>query len=170
MSVNLSPIQFRRQNLPLFVTQVLHETGLDPRSIELELTENFLIENVEQVAIQLQQLRDLGTVISIDDFGTGYSSLSYVKRLPVDRLKIDQSFIRDLMSDPSDLAIVTTIIGLAHSLKMEVVAEGVETADQLECLRAAGCDEVQGFYYARPMPADEFMAFIAPATQVVHAG
>ena len=170
MSVNLSPVQFRRQNLPLFVTQVLHETGLDPRSIELELTENFLIENVEQVAIQLQQLRDLGTVISIDDFGTGYSSLSYVKRLPVDRLKIDQSFIRDLMSDPSDLAIVTTIIGLAHSLKMEVVAEGVETADQLECLRAAGCDEVQGFYYARPMAADEFMSFIAPATQVVHAG
>jgi diguanylate cyclase (GGDEF)-like protein/PAS domain S-box-containing protein len=169
-SVNLSPIQFRRHSLPLFVTKILNETGLDARLLELELTENFLMQDIDQVAHQLQQLRELGVVISIDDFGTGFSSLSYVKRLPVDRLKIDQSFVRDLMSDPSDRAIVAAIVNLAHSLNMEVVAEGVETSEQLALVRAAGCDGVQGFYYGRPMPAAEFRSFVAPNRRLAGVG
>jgi diguanylate cyclase (GGDEF)-like protein/PAS domain S-box-containing protein len=170
IGVNLSAIQFRRQTLPLLVTQALNESGLDPSFIELELTENFLMRDADQVVNQLKQLRDLGVVISIDDFGTGFSSLSYVKRLPVDRLKIDQTFIHDLVRDPNDRAIVAAIINLAHSLKMEVVAEGVETADQFEWLRAAGCDEAQGFYCGLPMKAADFATFIAPPSQVAIAG
>ncbi len=162
MSVNLSPVQFRKRTLPLLVTQILHETGLDPRALDLELTESILMQDIDQVAVQLQQLRDLGVLISIDDFGTGFSSLSYVKRLPVDRLKIDQSFVRDLKSDPSDRAIVAAIVNLAHSLGMDVVAEGVETEEQLQFVRVAGCDEVQGYYYGRPMSAESFENFIAP--------
>ena len=119
-----------------------------------------------QVIVQLQQLSDLGVAISIDDFGTGFSSLSYVKRLPVDRLKIDQSFIRDVVSDPSDRAIVAAIVNLAHSLRMEVVAEGVETVEQLEYVRGAGCDAVQGYYCGRPMAAAQFEEFIARDRQV----
>jgi diguanylate cyclase (GGDEF)-like protein/PAS domain S-box-containing protein len=156
MSVNLSPIQFRGQGLPFLVTRILSEENLDPRLLELELTENILMQDVDQVILQLEQLSALGVVISIDDFGTGFSSLSYVKRLPVDRLKIDQSFIRDVISDPNDRAIVSTIVNLAHSLHMDVVAEGVESAGQLECVRAAGCDAVQGYYCGRPMSADQF--------------
>ena len=160
MSVNLSPVQFRGQGLPLLVTSILNETNLDPRSLELELTENILMHDIDQVVIQLEQLSALGVSISIDDFGTGFSSLSYVKRLPVDRLKIDQSFIRDVVADPSDRAIVSAVVNLAHSLRMDVVAEGVETAEQLEVVRAAGCDAVQGFYFGRPMPAAALEDFV----------
>ena len=160
MSVNLSPNQFRGQTLPLRVAQILNETKLDPRLLELELTENILMHDIDQVIVQLQQLSDLGVAISIDDFGTGFSSLSYVKRLPVDRLKIDQSFIRNVVSDPSDRAIVAAIVNLAHSLRMEVVAEGVETVEQLEYVRGAGCDAVQGYYCGRPMAAAQFEDFI----------
>lgn len=160
MSVNLSPNQFRSQTLPLRVAQILNETKLDPRLLELELTENILMHDIDQVIVQLQQLSDLGVAISIDDFGTGFSSLSYVKRLPVDRLKIDQSFIRDVVSDTSDRAIVAAIVNLAHSLRMEVVAEGVETVEQLEYVRGAGCDAVQGYYCGRPMAAAQFEDFI----------
>jgi diguanylate cyclase (GGDEF)-like protein/PAS domain S-box-containing protein len=166
MSVNLSPVQFRGQGLPFLVTRVLSETDLDPRLLELELTENILMQDVDQVIVQLEQLSELGVVISIDDFGTGFSSLSYVKRLPVDRLKIDQSFIRDVISDPSDRAIVATIVNLAHSLRMDVVAEGVESADQLECVRAAGCDAVQGYYCGRPMPAAQFENFLSKGRRI----
>jgi EAL domain-containing protein (putative c-di-GMP-specific phosphodiesterase class I) len=162
MSVNLSPVQFSRQSLPLLVTQILGESGLDPRCLELELTESILMQDIEQVAIQLQQLRDLGVLISIDDFGTGFSSLNYVKRLPVDRLKVDQSFVRDLSTDPSDRAIVAAIVNLAHSLDIEVVAEGVETAEQLEFVRKSGCDEVQGYFFGRPMPAEDFENYMTP--------
>lgn len=161
MSVNLSPNQFRGQILPLRVAQILSETKLDPRLLELELTENILMHDLGQVVVQLQQLSDLGITISIDDFGTGFSSLSYVKRLPVDRLKIDQSFIRDVASDPSDRAIVAAVINLAHSLRMEVVAEGIETVEQLEYVRGVGCDAVQGYYVGKPMAAAQFENFIA---------
>jgi EAL domain-containing protein (putative c-di-GMP-specific phosphodiesterase class I) len=121
--------------------------------------------NTEAVGADLRQLHELGVSVSIDDFGTGYSSLTYVKNFPVDRLKIDQCFIRDLASDPSDAAIVRAIVSLGHSLELEIVAEGVETADQLARLRAEDCDEVQGFYFGRPLPASEFLslAFEAPA-------
>lgn len=162
ISVNLSPVQFRKRTLPLLVTQILNDTGLDPRALDLELTESILMQDIDQVAVQLQQLRDLGVLISIDDFGTGFSSLSYVKRLPVDRLKIDQSFVRDLKTDPSDRAIVAAIVNLAHSLSMDVVAEGVETEEQLAFVRAAGCDEVQGYYLGRPMAAKDFESFVLP--------
>jgi EAL domain-containing protein (putative c-di-GMP-specific phosphodiesterase class I) len=166
MSVNLSPIQFRGQGLPFLVTRVLSEMNLDPRLLELELTENILMQDVDQVIVQLEQLSQLGVVISIDDFGTGFSSLSYVKRLPVDRLKIDQSFIRDVISDPSDRAIVSAIVNLAHSLRMDVVAEGVESVEQLECVRAAGCDEAQGYYCGRPMSARQFEDFLRQGQRV----
>jgi EAL domain-containing protein (putative c-di-GMP-specific phosphodiesterase class I) len=152
------------------MVQMLNESGAEPSSIELELTENCLIEEADQVVVQLQQLRDLGVIIAIDDFGTGFSSLSYVKRLPVDRLKIDQSFIQDLTTDPSDRAIVSAIINLAHSFKIEVVAEGVETADHLEWLRAANCDVAQGFYCGRPVKAVEISAIFEATPQLASAG
>jgi diguanylate cyclase (GGDEF)-like protein/PAS domain S-box-containing protein len=161
VSVNLSPNQLRAHGFPLRVAQILNETKLNPRLLELELTENILVHDIDQVIVQLRQLSNLGVAISIDDFGTGFSSLSYVKQLPVDRLKIDQSFIRDVVSDPSDKAIVAAIVNLAHSLRMEVVAEGVETIEQLEHVRGAGCDSVQGYYCGRPMAAAQFEEFIA---------
>jgi diguanylate cyclase (GGDEF)-like protein/PAS domain S-box-containing protein len=161
VSVNLSPIQFRRRSVPLLVAQVLAESGLDPHRLDLELTESILMEDLESVAHDLRQLLDLGVSISIDDFGTGYSSLSYVKRLPVTRIKIDQSFIRNMVQDANDAAIVRAIVTLGHSLELAVVAEGVETADQLAKLREEGCDEVQGFYFGRPMPAAQFQQVLA---------
>jgi diguanylate cyclase (GGDEF)-like protein len=160
MGVNLSPVQFHGRGLPLNVACVLDETGLDPRFLELELTESILVRDAEQAIGQLQQLRDLGVFISIDDFGTGFSSLSYVKRLPVDRLKIDQCFVRNVISDPSDRAIIASVIGLGHSLRMKVLAEGIETIEQLEYLRAAGCDSAQGYYIGRPMSAAQFEEFM----------
>jgi len=166
ISVNLSPIQFRRQSVPLLVTRILTETGLEPWRLDLELTENIVMQDAETVARDLQQLRDLGVKISIDDFGTGYSSLTYVKQFPVDRLKIDQCFIRDLARDPSDAVIVRAIVSLAHSLELDVVAEGVETREQMQLLRFEGCHEMQGYYLAKPMPAHEFLALVAGASQV----
>jgi diguanylate cyclase (GGDEF)-like protein/PAS domain S-box-containing protein len=164
VSVNLSPIQFRRRSVPLLVAQVLGETGLDPTRLDLELTESILMEDLESVAQDLRQLLELGVSISIDDFGTGYSSLSYVKRLPVTRIKIDQSFVRNMAQDPNDAAIVRAIVTLGHSLELVVVAEGVETADQLAKLREEGCDEVQGYYFGRPMPAHQFRQVLAEDT------
>jgi diguanylate cyclase (GGDEF)-like protein/PAS domain S-box-containing protein len=161
VSVNLSPIQFRRRSVPLLVAQVLGETGLEPGRLDLELTESILMEDLESVAQDLRQLLELGVGISIDDFGTGYSSLSYVKRLPVTRIKIDQSFVRNMAHDPNDAAIVRAIVTLGHSLELVVVAEGVETADQLAKLREEGCDEVQGYYFGRPMPAQQFRQVLA---------
>ena len=160
VGVNLSPIQFRKRSVPLLVAKALSDSGLDPRRLDLELTESIVMQDLEAVANDLKQLRELGVQISIDDFGTGYSSLSYVKRLPVDRLKIDQSFVRNLSTDPNDAAIVRAIITLGHSLDLEVVAEGVETADQLARLRAEGCDHVQGYYFGQPMPAEEFVMLV----------
>jgi diguanylate cyclase (GGDEF)-like protein len=166
ISVNVSPIQFRKQSVPLLVTQILGETGLEPWRLDLELTENIVMQDTETVARDLQQLRDLGVKISIDDFGTGYSSLTYVKQFPVDRLKIDQCFIRDLARDPNDAVIVRAIVSLAHSLEIDVVAEGVETREQMQLLRFEGCHEMQGYYLAKPMPARDFLALVAGETQL----
>ncbi|KAA2214890.1 two-component system response regulator [Teichococcus oryzae] len=154
MGVNLSPVQFRRQDVPALVLRVLGETGLDPALLDLELTEGILMDQGAEMAARLQSLRARGICISVDDFGTGYSSLSYVKNFPVDRLKIDQSFVRGMTSDANDAAIVRTIIELAHVLRLQVVAEGVETEAQLEALRAEGCDEVQGFFFSEAVPPD----------------
>ncbi|WBV41930.1 EAL domain-containing protein [Pseudoroseomonas cervicalis] len=156
MGVNLSPVQFRRQDVRGLVAQVLRETGLPPDRLDLELTEGILMEQDAATASGLQALRALGVRISVDDFGTGYSSLNYVKNFPVDRLKIDQSFVRGMTSEPNDAAIVRTIVDLGHMLRLQVVAEGVETEAQLARLRAEGCDEVQGFYYSEALPAEGF--------------
>ena len=164
MAVNLSPIQFRKQDVRELVVQALADTGLDPTLLELELTEGILMHNPEAAAVTLQQLRELGVRFSIDDFGTGYSSLSYVKNFPVDRLKIDQSFVRNLKNDPSDGAIVRAIINLGHSLKLDVIAEGVETIEQLAQLSAERCDEIQGYYFSHPLEADGFQALVERGT------
>lgn len=156
MAVNCSAIQLVRTDMASVIKEALQTTGLNPAYLEIELTESLLMQNVEEGINILQALKDLGLYVSIDDFGTGFSSLSYLKRLPVDKLKIDQSFIKDLTTDPGDAAIVTSMITLAHNLDLTVIAEGVENPEQLGFLRAERCDEIQGYLVSRPMPADAF--------------
>ncbi|MBA4113023.1 MAG: hypothetical protein C0492_06645 [Verminephrobacter sp.] len=160
MAVNLSAVQFRRGNLLLSVTQALADSGLEPSRLELELTESLLLDDAEQVLETVRRFKALGVCLSIDDFGTGYSSLAYLKRFAVDKLKIDQSFVRDIVSDPDDAAIVRAIISMARSLKLKVIAEGVETAELASFLNLYHCHEAQGYHYARPMPADELAAWL----------
>ena len=160
MAVNLSAVQFRRGDVEQTVMQALESSGLQPESLELELTESILIHESEAVLATVQRLKQRGVRFSIDDFGTGYSSLSYLKRFAIDKLKIDQSFIRDLAVDPDDAAIVRAIIQMAHSLGLKALAEGVETAEMLARLRVFGCDEVQGYHFARPMPAQQFEQYL----------
>lgn len=160
MGVNLSAAQFRQGNLPETIAAALAETGLDADSLELELTESMLMHDADGATLVLERLCSMGVWLSIDDFGTGYSSLSYLKRFHLDTLKIDRSFVRDLSVDADDAAIVRSIIVLAHSLRLNVIAEGVETADQLAFLRMLGCDEFQGYHASRPVPADQFEAFM----------
>ena len=165
IAVNLSAVQFKRGDVEKAVTQALDESGLNPALLELELTESILIKDTEKVLATVRQLKSLGVKLSIDDFGTGYSSLSYLKRFNVDKLKIDQSFVRDMADDPNDAAIVSAIIQMAKSLNLTTIAEGVEDERQLALLRRLHCDEVQGYYFARPMPADEFLNFVAGKLQ-----
>jgi len=160
VSVNLSVHQLRQGNLTALVRQVLDETGLAPHFLELELTESQLLDNVENVITTFQQLRDMGVKLAIDDFGTGYSSLSYLKRFPVDYVKIDQSFIRDLSANGEDAAITRAIIAMAHSLELKVVAEGVETQAQMNFLKAQQCDEIQGFLISRPLAVEHFVKLL----------
>ncbi|WP_153109541.1 bifunctional diguanylate cyclase/phosphodiesterase [Propionivibrio limicola] len=160
MAVNLSAVQFRQVDLPELVTRVLNEYKLPSLFLELELTEGVTMEDPETAARVINELHAHGIHITIDDFGTGYSSLSYLKRFKVYKLKIDQSFVRDISSDPDDEAIVEAIIGLSRSLGLQTLAEGVENPEQMEFLRAKGCDEIQGYHIARPMPATEFEAFV----------
>ncbi|MBC7964132.1 MAG: EAL domain-containing protein, partial [Steroidobacteraceae bacterium] len=156
VAVNLSVRQFRQQNIAGLIGQLLLETGLDPRYLELEITESMVMQDVERVTAILKELKDMGISLAMDDFGTGYSSLGYLKRFPFDKLKIDQSFVRDITSDPDNAAIATAVIAMAHSLHLKVIAEGVETEGQLNYLRSHGCDEMQGYYFSRPVPALEF--------------
>jgi diguanylate cyclase (GGDEF)-like protein/PAS domain S-box-containing protein len=166
ISVNISPRQFHDKGLVQYVAQVLEETGLDPSHLELELTENLVMNDAEKFVSVLQAIKRLGVRIAIDDFGTGYSSLSYLKRFPVDCLKIDRSFVRDIAEDSDDAAIVRAVIALGHSLNLAVVAEGVETPGQLGFLSNHECDEVQGYLFGRPMPAEDFLALLeARATE-----
>lgn len=153
VAVNLSAVHFKRGNLEQSVIAALEDSGLDPKLLELELTESILISNIESVLSTLTRLKLLGVKLSIDDFGTGYSSLSYLKRFAVDKLKIDQSFVYDLATEPENAAIVRAIIQMARSLGLHTIAEGVETAEVLALLREFGCDEAQGYFFARPMPA-----------------
>ena len=156
MAVNLSRRQFTHQSLVQDVARVLGETGLDPAFLELEITESMVMDDPDGAVRVLRGLKDMGIHLSIDDFGTGYSSLSYLKRFPLDSVKIDQSFIQDLPRDGDDVVITQAIIAMAHSLRLEVVAEGVETRQQLDFLRDNGCDEMQGYWFSRPLPADRF--------------
>jgi diguanylate cyclase (GGDEF)-like protein/PAS domain S-box-containing protein len=160
MSVNVSPIQFRRGTVHKAVASAVSKAGISPKLLDIELTESILLGDVEDVVAQLHALRDLGVGLSLDDFGTGYSSFSYVRDFPLDRLKIDRSFVQGLASNHSDLAIVRTIIDLGHILGLHVVAEGVETASQLMLLQADGCDEAQGLYFSEPLSADRFFELL----------
>ncbi|MCY2958563.1 MAG: EAL domain-containing protein [Planctomycetota bacterium] len=155
MAVNLSSVQFRQPDLELRVARVLEETGLDPDGLELELTESMLLQDADATIETLRTMKHMGIHLSIDDFGTGYSSLSYIKRFPVDALKIDQSFVREVLSSPEDSAITTSIVLMGKSLNLTVVAEGVETKSQLEFLRVLECDEAQGYLFSRPVTADQ---------------
>jgi EAL domain-containing protein (putative c-di-GMP-specific phosphodiesterase class I) len=160
MAVNLSAVQFRHPHLPELVTQILDEEKLAPQHLELELTEGVAMEDAPAAIAVMDRLHACGVRMSIDDFGTGYSSLSYLKRFKVYKLKIDQSFVRDIGEDPEDRAIVVAIISLAKGLGLQTIAEGVETEAQLAFLREHGCDEVQGYYFSKPKPADAFEAFV----------
>jgi EAL domain-containing protein (putative c-di-GMP-specific phosphodiesterase class I) len=154
VAVNLSARQFNDPQLPKMVARALKESGLPPRLLELEITESLAMRETDATLATLRKLKELGVSIAIDDFGTGYSSLAYLKRFPVDKLKIDRSFITELPGDRDQGAIVSAIIALAHALQIRVVAEGVETAEQREFLRSCGCDFIQGYLVGKPVDAD----------------
>jgi diguanylate cyclase (GGDEF)-like protein len=156
VSVNVSPHQFQQENFVETVAQILAETAVDPATVDLEITETSIMENADRVVTLLSQLQRMGLRIAIDDFGMGYSSLGYLKRLPIDMLKIDRSFVNDATTDPDDAALVATIITLAHNLRLKVMAEGVETEEQLGFLRMLKCDQGQGYFFGKPWPPDEF--------------
>jgi diguanylate cyclase (GGDEF)-like protein/PAS domain S-box-containing protein len=161
MSVNLSARQISEVEFPELVSQVLIDTGLDPIDLELEITESMIMQNAEATIEVLRSISKSGVTFAIDDFGTGYSSLSYLKRFPINTLKIDQSFVRDVTDDPDDAAIVTAIIGMAHNLKLDVIAEGVETDEQAALLETYSCQRMQGYLFGKPIPADEFAELLA---------
>lgn len=166
IAVNISGTQLKRQDLLGTTAKILLETGLAPELLELELTEGVVMENAELTINTLNKLKEMGIRLSIDDFGTGYSSLSYLKRFPIDTLKIDQSFIKDITSNPDDYAIASTIIAMAHNLRLRVIAEGVETKEQLQMLRDKNCNEVQGYYFSRPLPEAELKQLLNPEFKI----
>jgi EAL domain-containing protein (putative c-di-GMP-specific phosphodiesterase class I) len=152
--------QLQQPDLVDSVRAILQETGMTPRLLELEITESSAMQSPETSIRTLYELKKLGVRISLDDFGTGHSSLSYLKRFPIDTLKIDQSFVRDITTDSDTAAIVTGIIAMTHSLRLKVIAEGVEYPEQAEFLRVHACDQMQGYLIKPPVPPDEFLAFI----------
>lgn len=158
VSVNVSPCQFQLKNFVETVAEILTDTNIDPASLQLEITETSLMQSADQVVTRLSRLKEMGLMIAIDDFGVGYSSLGYLKRLPIDMLKIDRSFVNDATSDPDDAALVMTIITLAHNLRLKVMAEGVETDDQLRFLHLLRCDEAQGYLFGKAETPDLFFA------------
>jgi len=157
MAVNISGMQFRQPDFLDKIGWIIRETGVDPEALELEFTESVVMEHADKTINTLRALKNMGLGLSIDDFGTGYSSLSYLKHFPIDRIKIDRSFVADLAHNCDDAAIVEAIIFLAHSLNLKVVAEGVETSDQLHFLITHNCDEVQGFHLAIPMSPEDLV-------------
>ena len=166
VAVNLSAQQFRQKGIVDTVAGLLRASRLEARYLELELTETMMMHSVDEVIVTLEELKALGVQITVDDFGIGYSSLNYLKRFPVDRLKIDRSFVQDIGTDADDTAIAQAVIALGHSLQLRVLAEGVESSAQLAFLRGAGCDEVQGYYLSKPVPAEEFELFLARGVSV----
>jgi len=157
--VNLSPLQFNQPDLADHVRRFLDQSGLSPHRLELELTESAIMTDAETNIVKLAELKQLGVALAVDDFGTGYSSLNYLKRFPIDTLKIDQTFVADLGSSDGG-AIVNAIIALARSLNLQVIAEGVETAEQVSYLLDKGCHLLQGYYFSRPVPATEIPALL----------
>jgi predicted signal transduction protein with EAL and GGDEF domain len=158
VAVNVSAQQFQEQDFVAQVMAALDQTGANPELLKLELTESLLVNNVQDIIDKMHALKARGVVFSLDDFGTGYSSLSYLKLLPLDQLKIDQSFVRDVLTDPNDGAIAKTIVALARSLSLNVIAEGVETGAQRDFLADAGCHAYQGYFFSRPLPVADFEA------------
>jgi EAL domain-containing protein (putative c-di-GMP-specific phosphodiesterase class I) len=156
MGVNISAVEFRNESFLEGVFAILKDTGLNPNLLELELTESVLMKRPESTASVLRALRAKGVQVAVDDFGTGYSSLSYLQKFSIDALKIDQSFVRRITTAPAETTIVTAVISMARSLKLRVVAEGVETLKELEFLQAHQCDEAQGYYFSRPVPSEQF--------------
>ena len=156
VSVNVSSLEFRSGDFIGGLVTFLTETRLDPSYLELELAETVLMQRIESTSSVLRALKSIGVRLAVDDFGTGYSSLSYLKKFPIDSLKIDRSFVRDITADTDDATIVSAVITMAKSLKKCVIAEGVETEDQIRFLQAYGCDEAQGFYFSRPIPGEHF--------------
>jgi EAL domain-containing protein (putative c-di-GMP-specific phosphodiesterase class I) len=165
LAVNLSAVQFRQPQLLETVMGVLQDTGLPARCLELELTESAAMHDPKAAIATMDALHQQGIRMSVDDFGTGYSSLNYLKRFKVYKLKIDQSFVRDVPSDPEDASIVSAIINMAHSLGMTTIAEGVETVEQQQFLKDNGCDEIQGYLFSRPLPPPELDRFVRQAMQ-----
>jgi diguanylate cyclase (GGDEF)-like protein/PAS domain S-box-containing protein len=164
VAVNLSARQFRDEGLHETVADALSNSGLLPEYLELEITESMIMQNADRASALLQRFRDMGTLLSIDDFGTGYSSLGYLKSFPIDAVKIDRSFVRDIPNNADDVAITKAIIAMAHSLKLKVVAEGVENVEQLEFLRENKCDLIQGYLFSKPLPADAFAMLLSGPT------
>jgi EAL domain-containing protein (putative c-di-GMP-specific phosphodiesterase class I) len=169
VSINLSSKQLNDHDLVAVVAAILAKAKIAPELLTFELTENTVMQNAESTVPMLHDLRKLGVRLAIDDFGTGYSSLSYLKRLPIDILKIDRSFVQNVPDDPDDSAIVEAIIALSHSLRLGVVAEGVEETEQVEFLRRLGCDAVQGYLCGRPVPAEETTVLLRKRRQLIAA-
>jgi EAL domain-containing protein (putative c-di-GMP-specific phosphodiesterase class I) len=163
VAVNVSPVQFRSKSLVPSTMSALATSGLRPDRFELEITEAVLMHNDDVTMAVLHQMRSLGVKISMDDFGTGYSSLSYLRGFPFDKIKIDRSFVRDLIEKPDSIAIIRAVTGLGHSFGMTTTAEGVETQEQLDQMRAEGCTEAQGYFYGKPMPANEIAQLLSGA-------
>jgi EAL domain-containing protein (putative c-di-GMP-specific phosphodiesterase class I) len=161
MAVNLSARQLQKEDLVRRFTQIVSETGVSPAALQLEITEGAVLRDEDRIVATLAAIRHMGVEIALDDFGTGYSSLTYLKRFPVDVVKIDRSFVRDLDRDASDAAIVSTVIAMAENLRLKVIAEGVETEGQLAFLREKNCHEFQGYLVSAPVPPAEFERFFA---------
>ncbi|MGA7749613.1 MAG: EAL domain-containing protein, partial [Gallionella sp.] len=160
LAVNVSAKQFRQADFVAQAQRVLQESGAKPSRLKLEFTESTVLENVEDTISKMRELKLLGVGFSVDDFGTGYSSLQYLKRLPLDQIKIDQSFVRDIATDPNDAAIVQTIIAMTEALGLSVIAEGVETNEQHEFLDNHGCHAFQGYLFSEPIPLEQFKALL----------
>jgi EAL domain-containing protein (putative c-di-GMP-specific phosphodiesterase class I) len=167
LSVNVSAKQFRQSDFALQVQRVLQESGAKPSHLKLELTESTVLENVEDTIAKMRELKLLGVSFSMDDFGTGYSSLQYLKRLPLDQIKIDRSFVRDIVSDPNDAAIVQTIIAMTEVLGLNVIAEGVESVAQFEFLENHGCHAFQGYLFSTPVPIEQFETVLRGESRTV---
>jgi EAL domain-containing protein (putative c-di-GMP-specific phosphodiesterase class I) len=164
LAVNVSAVQFNQLNFVEKLVALLVQTGAPPKRLKLELTESLLLDNAERVIATMHVLKARGICFSLDDFGTGYSSLAYLKSLPLDQLKIDQSFVRDVLTDPNDAAIARTVIALGQSMRLAVIAEGVETKGQRDFLESSGCHAFQGYLFSRPLPLEDFERFLSAAT------